>query len=239
MSLAPLPLLDNLLTESLRPNRYRLIGVLLSATLVFLFGLYDDFKGSGASWKLAVLTIAASVLYLWGVGITGVSIPFLGSIALPPVLGFALTILWVVGISNAYNLIDGMDGLAAGAGLFATLVLLMVSLVQGVTAVTVITLVMAGSLIGFLRYNFNPASIFLGDSGALLIGFSLAALSMLGAQKASTAVAVAIPLMAFGLPLVDTVFTMVRRFVSVSRSFRAIKNTSITSCSNEAGRSVM
>jgi UDP-GlcNAc:undecaprenyl-phosphate GlcNAc-1-phosphate transferase len=106
---------------------------------------------------------------------------------LPPVLGFALTILWVVGISNAYNLIDGMDGLAAGAGLFATLVLLIVSLAQGNAAVTVVTLVLAGSLIGFLRYNFNPASIFLGDSGALLIGFSLAALSMLGAQKASTA----------------------------------------------------
>jgi UDP-GlcNAc:undecaprenyl-phosphate GlcNAc-1-phosphate transferase len=214
LSLAPLPLLDNLLTASLRPGRHGLIGIFLSGTLVFLFGLYDDFRGSGAVWKLSVLVIAATILYLWGVGIHGISVPFVGSIALPPTLGFALTILWVVGISNAYNLIDGMDGLAVGAGLFATLVMLIVSFAQGNVAVTVLALALSGSLIGFLRYNFNPASIFLGDSGALLIGFSLAALSMLGAQKASTAVAVAIPLMAFGLPIVDTGFTMARRFIS-------------------------
>jgi UDP-GlcNAc:undecaprenyl-phosphate GlcNAc-1-phosphate transferase len=214
ISLAPLPLVANLLTESLRPSKHRLIGIFISASLVFLFGVYDDFRGSGAIWKLSVLGLAASVLYFWGIGISGISMPFVGSIALPPALGFAFTIIWVVGVSNAYNLIDGMDGLAAGAGLFATLVMLIVSFAQGNIAVAVLTLTLSGALIGFLRYNFNPASIFLGDSGALLIGFSLAALSMLGAQKASTAVAVAIPLMAFGLPIVDTGFTMVRRFIS-------------------------
>ncbi|MFN2578952.1 MAG: glycosyltransferase family 4 protein [Pyrinomonadaceae bacterium] len=214
ISLGPLPFLDNLLTESLRPSGHRLMGILISATLVFLFGLYDDFRGSGAIWKLFILGLAAGVLYWWGIGINGISIPFVGSIALPPVLGFVLTILWVAGVSNAYNLIDGMDGLAAGAGLFATLVMLIVSFAQGNIAVAVLTLTLSGALIGFLRYNFNPASIFLGDSGALLIGFLLATLSMVGAQKASTAVAVAIPVMAFGLPIVDTSFTMVRRFIS-------------------------
>ena len=214
LTLAPLSLLDNLLTESLRTSRSRIIGVLVSATLVFLFGLYDDFRGSHAELKFAALSVAATVLYFWGVSITAVSIPFAGAIQLPPLLGYALTVFWIVGISNAYNLIDGMDGLAAGAGLFATLVMLVVSFIQGNSAVTVLTLAMAGGLIGFLRYNFNPASIFLGDCGALFIGFALAALSILGAQKATTAVAVAIPMMAFGLPIIDTIFTIARRFIS-------------------------
>ena len=213
-TLATLTLINNLLTESLRTSRFRLMGVLTSATLVFLFGLYDDFRGSGAALKFAALTVGATVLYFWGVSITAVSIPFVGSINLPPLVGYLVTVLWIVGISNAFNLIDGMDGLAAGAALFATLVMLVVSFVQGNVAVTVLTLAMTGALIGFLRYNFNPASIFLGDCGALFIGFTLASLSILGAQKASTVVAVAIPMMAFGLPIIDTSFTMIRRFIS-------------------------
>jgi hypothetical protein len=143
-----------------------------------------------------------------------VTVPFVGSFELPPVLGFGVTLLWVVGISNAFNLIDGLDGLATGASLFAALVMLGVSLVNGRTLVTVVSIALVGALIGFLRYNFNPASIFLGDSGALFIGFLLAALSVTGTQKASTVVAVAIPLMAFALPVIDTGFTIARRLVS-------------------------
>ena len=214
VTLASLSLVENLLTDSLRTSRRSLIQVLGTATLVFLFGLYDDFRGSRAALKFAALTVAATVLYFWGISITAVSIPFVGSIKLPPLLAYAFTVIWIVGISNAFNLIDGLDGLAAGAGLFATIVMLIVSFVQGNIGVTVLTLALTGALIGFLRYNFNPASIFLGDCGALFIGFTLAALSMLGAQKASTAVAVAIPMMAFGLPIIDTSFTMVRRFIS-------------------------
>jgi hypothetical protein len=120
----------------------------------------------------------------------------------------------VVGISNAFNLIDGLDGLAAGASLFAALVMLAVSFMIGNVFVTVFALAFAGALIGFLRYNFNPASIFLGDSGSLFIGFTLGALSVISSQKASTVVAVAIPLMAFGLPIIDTGFTIVRRFIA-------------------------
>lgn len=214
VTLTSLALIKNLLTESLMGNRARLLGVLASATVVFLFGLFDDFRGSRAAWKFAALTVGATVLYFSGVSITAVSIPFVGSISLPPLIGYLVTVLWIVGISNAFNLIDGMDGLAAGAALFATLVMLVVSFVQGNVAVTVLTLAMTGALIGFLRYNFNPASIFLGDCGALFIGFTLAALSILGAQKASTVVAIAIPMMAFGLPIIDTSFTLIRRFIS-------------------------
>lgn len=213
-TLAPLPLLDNLLTEAVKPAWQKLLGVIASATMVFLFGVYDDFKGSKASLKFIALSLAATVLYFSGVSISGISIPFFGSVNLPPLLGFVFTLVWIVGISNAFNLIDGMDGLAAGAGLFATLVMLVVSFVQGNVAVTILTLALTGALIGFLRYNFNPASIFLGDCGALFVGFTLASLSILGAQKASTAVAVAIPMMAFGLPIIDLSFTVIRRFIS-------------------------
>src|SRR6185503_16227308 len=116
-------------------------------------------------------------------------------------------------ISNAFNLIDGMDGLASGASLFAAIVMLIVSLILGQPLITVFSIVLCGCLIGFLPYNFHPASIFLGDSGALFIGFMLAALSVLGTQKASTAVAVTIPIIAFGVPVFDTGLSIVRRFI--------------------------
>jgi UDP-GlcNAc:undecaprenyl-phosphate GlcNAc-1-phosphate transferase len=119
-----------------------------------------------------------------------------------------------VGIANAFNLIDGLDGLATGAALFSSLVILAVSFAQGQPLMIVFSLILCGTLAGFLRYNFNPASIFLGDSGALFVGFSLAALSVLGSQKATTAVAVVIPILAFGLPVVDTGVTIARRLIS-------------------------
>jgi membrane associated rhomboid family serine protease len=119
-----------------------------------------------------------------------------------------------VGIANAFNLIDGMDGLASGAALFSSLVILIISISQGQPLMTVVALVLCGALAGFLRYNFNPASIFLGDSGALFVGFTLAALSVLSAQKATTTVAIVIPILAFGFPVVDTAMTMGRRLIS-------------------------
>lgn len=214
LTLATLPLIDNLVTESFRTYSGNLTAVVASSTLVFLFGLFDDLFGAKAKWKFIAQGAAGALLYFLGGRIEALSIPFMGSVELPPILGFGVTLLWVIGISNAFNLIDGVDGLAAGAGLFASLVMLAVSFLLGNVLVTIITLVFSGVLIGFLRYNFNPASIFLGDSGSLLIGFTLAALSVVSSQKASTVVAVAIPLMACGLPIIDMGFTIVRRFIS-------------------------
>ena len=154
-------------------------------------------------------------LFFWmGGRIDALSVPFVGSVQLPPVLSYVITILWLVGIANAFNLIDGVDGLASGAALFASLVILVVSVAQARPLMIVVALVLCGSLAGFLRYNFNPASIFMGDSGALFVGFMLAALSVLGTQKAATAVAVVVPILAFGFPVVDTAMTMGRRMVS-------------------------
>lgn len=212
--LGVLPFFHNLLTESLGGYSRQFVAVAFSSTLVFLFGLFDDLHGASARWKFAAQAAGATTLYYLGSHIEAATIPFLGSVPLPPVVSFALTLLWVVGISNAFNLIDGLDGLATGASLFAALVLLGVAFFVGHTLTIVIALALCGALIGFLRYNFNPASIFLGDSGALFIGFLLAALSLISSQKASTAVAVAIPLMAFGLPVIDTGFAIVRRLIS-------------------------
>lgn len=221
ITLATLPLVDNLVTQELRTNVPRLLAVLVPATLVFLFGVYDDLRGTDARLKFIAQGSASVLLYLMGGRVEALTIPFVGSVELPTAISFVLTVVWTVGITNAFNLIDGMDGLAGGAALFASLVMLAVALMLGHPLVVVVTLALAGALIGFLRYNFNPASIFLGDSGSLFIGFTLAALSVQGAQKASTAVAVAIPVLAFGLPIIDTSFSMMRRFMSGRPLFQA------------------
>ncbi|HEX8140319.1 MAG TPA: MraY family glycosyltransferase [Pyrinomonadaceae bacterium] len=214
LTLASISLLDNLVTQSLRAQWRNLFVLLLPATLLLLLGAYDDLHNTSPRIKLIAQTLAGILFYLMGGRIEGLTVPFVGHVGLPFVISLILTVVWIVGISNAFNLIDGMDGLATGAALFASIIMLVVSFNSGNTLVIVMTLVLSGTLIGFLRYNFNPASIFLGDSGSLFVGFMLAALSVLGMQKASTAVAVAIPLMAFALPVIDTAFTVVRRLLS-------------------------
>lgn len=214
IALSILGLVNNLLTQALRPNLKEILVFLVCGFLVLLLGIYDDLRGANATVKFTGLAAVTVLFYALGGRIEHLSIPFIGGVNLHPVLGFLVTMVWVVGIANAFNLIDGVDGLATGSALFSSLVLLTVSLLQGRAMVAVCALVLTGALAGFLRYNFNPASIFLGDSGSLLVGFSLAALSILGSQKASTAVAVAIPILAFGLPVVDTGVAIARRFVS-------------------------
>jgi UDP-GlcNAc:undecaprenyl-phosphate/decaprenyl-phosphate GlcNAc-1-phosphate transferase len=214
VALSVLPLVKNLLTQTLRPELRAITVFLICGFLVLSLGVYDDLRGTNASVKFLGLAVVTVLFYFLGGRIEGLSIPFVGNVALHPIVGFLLTIVWVVGITNAFNLIDGIDGLASGSALFSSLVLLTVSLIQGNAPVAVMALVLSGALAGFLRYNFNPASIFLGDSGSLFVGFSLAALSVQGSQKASTAVAVAIPIFAFGLPMVDTSVAVARRFLS-------------------------
>ncbi len=211
-ALAVLLLVDNMVTRSLWAERSKILVALMPAMLVFLVGVYDDLRGISPRTKFVAQGLAAAIFFALGGRIEILSASFIGAVELPGPLSFVLTVLWIVAVTNAFNLIDGIDGLAAGAGLFASLVMIAVSIVAGHQFVTVIALAMAGALIGFLRYNFNPASIFMGDSGSLFIGFTLATLSVQGTQKASTAVAVAIPLLAFGLPIIDTSLTLLRRF---------------------------
>lgn len=213
LALATLPLVSNLLTQSLRSYTTELLVALVPATLVLLLGVYDDLRGTNATVKFLCLGVIAVLFYWMGGRIEVLAVPFVGAVYLHPVVGFFITVFWLVGIANAFNLIDGMDGLAPGAALFSSIVILVVSLAQENPLMIVVSLVLCGALAGFLRYNFNPASIFLGDSGALFVGFLLAALAVLGTQKATTAVAVLTPILAFGLPVVDTGVTMARRMI--------------------------
>jgi UDP-GlcNAc:undecaprenyl-phosphate/decaprenyl-phosphate GlcNAc-1-phosphate transferase len=213
-ALSMLPFLDNLLTQTLSGMKSEFLTLLIPATLVLLLGGYDDLRGTNAVVKFVGLGLIASLFYAMGGRIDALSIPLLGSVQLAPLASFVITVVWLVGIANAFNLIDGLDGLASGTALFSSLVILGVSVSQERTLTIVVALVLCGALAGFLRYNFNPASIFLGDSGSLFTGFLLAALSVLGTQKATTAVAIVVPILAFGFPVVDTAMTMGRRMLS-------------------------
>ncbi|HKZ81289.1 MAG TPA: MraY family glycosyltransferase [Pyrinomonadaceae bacterium] len=198
-----------------------LLRLLVPATIIFFFGLYDDLRGTGAKLKFAVQILAGTLFYLMGGRIDAISVPFVGHLDLPVVLGYAFTVFWIVLVTNALNLIDGMDGLAAGTALLASAIIFVVALFLDHPLVALITLAICGAVTGFLRFNFNPASIFLGDSGSLFIGFMLAALSLKGSQKASTTVAVVVPLMIFGLPLMDTGLAVFRRFINRRPLFNA------------------
>ncbi len=198
----------------------KMVTILVPAGLIFLLGVYDDLRGLGPYVKFAVQGVAASMLYAGGLRIVNIPVIF-GDRPLPWFVGLAFTIAWVLAITNAFNLIDGLDGLAAGSALFSAMVAFVVALLNGQPVVELMTIALAGSILGFLRFNFNPATIFLGDSGSLFIGFLLSAMALLGAQKAPTIVAVAIPIVSFGLPILETVLSVIRRLISGRPVFTA------------------
>jgi UDP-GlcNAc:undecaprenyl-phosphate/decaprenyl-phosphate GlcNAc-1-phosphate transferase len=197
-----------------------LLTILGPAALVFLLGVYDDLHGAGPYFKFSIQAVAATLLFTGGLRIVNIPVLF-GDRTLPWYIGLPFTVLWVLAITNAFNLIDGLDGLAAGSALFSTMVAFVVALLNGPSLVTVMTIALAGAILGFLRYNFNPATIFLGDSGSLFIGFVLSAMALAGAQKAPTIVAVAIPVVSFGLPILETALSIIRRLISGRPVFTA------------------
>ena len=201
---------------ALRP----LLTILPPAVLIFFLGVYDDVRTAGPYFKFFVQAIAGAMLFGGGLRILDLPILF-GTHHFAWFTGLPLTILWVIAITNAFNLIDGLDGLAAGSALFSTLVVFVVALLGNLSLISLIALALAGAILGFLRYNFNPATIFLGDCGSQFIGFMLSALALYGAQKAPTIIAVAIPVVSFGLPILETSLSVVRRFISGRPVFTA------------------
>jgi UDP-GlcNAc:undecaprenyl-phosphate/decaprenyl-phosphate GlcNAc-1-phosphate transferase len=197
-----------------------LLRIYLPACLIFCLGIYDDLRGAGPYVKFAVQAIAAVILFLGGMRILDLPLIF-GQHSLPWFLDLPLTVLWVVAVTNAFNLIDGLDGLAAGSALFSTVVFFVVALVNQSWLGALMSITLAGAILGFLRFNFNPATIFLGDSGSLFIGFVLSALALAGAQKAPTFVAIAIPVVSFGLPILETLLSVLRRLISGRPIFTA------------------
>ena len=193
-------------------SQWRVLATLLvPATLVLLVGVYDDLAGVTPWQKLSVEFLAAALV--WWAGFRIGHFPVLGY-HVNDVLSFLLTALWVVAVTNSLNLIDGLDGLAAGISLFVTCSVFVVSLLQANHFVCTLTITLAGALLGFLKFNFAPAKIFLGDTGSLFLGFFLGVLAIQTSQKSSTLLAIVVPFLAFGLPLLDTALAVLRRFLS-------------------------
>jgi UDP-GlcNAc:undecaprenyl-phosphate/decaprenyl-phosphate GlcNAc-1-phosphate transferase len=202
------------------PSIRTLLIILAPGTLIFLLGIYDDIYSIAPFTKFAVQAVAAIMLFAGGLRILDLPVLF-GARHLPWPIGLPITVLWVIGITNAFNLIDGLDGLAAGSAVFSTMVVFVVAIFNGSSLVSLLTIALAGAILGFLRFNFNPATIFLGDCGSLFIGFMLSALAMVGSEKSPTAIAVAIPLVSFGLPILETTLSVLRRLIGGRPVFKA------------------
>ncbi len=198
----------------------RALGLVLGGLAIAALGLYDDLRGSGAGKKFAVQFAVAGAMYWLGFRIGEIATPFglqldLGWLGLP------FTLLWIVGVMNAMNLIDGLDGLAGGVAFIAVATTFVISLQNGQPLMMLAMASLGGALLGFLRYNFNPATVFMGDTGSMFLGFVLAASAIRTNEKASTAVAMLIPIVILGLPIGDTLLSMTRRAVRGQPMFRS------------------
>ncbi len=193
---------------------------IVGGVLIFLVGLVDDVRGLGAAPKLLVEVLAAAIMMAAGLLIERVTV--LGHTWMLGWLAYPITAAWLVGVTNAFNLIDGVDGLAPGIAALAGAACGAILIVRGHTPEAMLLAAFVGAMLGFLVYNFEPASIFLGDSGSLVAGFLLAATAIAGWQKGATALASAVPLLIFALPLADAASTLVRRVLARPDSGRSL-----------------
>lgn len=192
------------------------IAIMLGATVIAIGGFLDD-KFDIKPWqKLAFQIVATVIVLAFGLKIEILTNPFSDNNPFINIelLAIPITILWVVGITNAFNLIDGLDGLSAGVALISSATIFIIAILNNRMEAATLTLILCGAIGGFLPYNFNPASIFMGDTGAQLLGFLLATISIEGAIKSATAFALAVPILTLGLPIYDTIFAMIRRKVN-------------------------
>lgn len=201
-------------------NFKMLWAIVAASTILLAVGLVDDIRGVSATKKLIWQVLATLIVIFAGVEISFVSSPFngiwpMGLLAIP------LTVLWVVGITNAMNLIDGLDGLAAGVTAISCATLFFVALRTHQLGAAFLLLALGGAVLGFLRYNFYPAKIFLGDSGSMLLGFVLATSAILGVFKTTLVVALIVPVLILGVPIFDTLFAIARRLKDKKHPFEA------------------
>lgn len=197
--------------------------LIIAIFIIFIMGIYDDIKGADAVKKILFQVVVAIIIFIGGFKIAEISIPFIGGKSLGfNIFSFLITILWVVGITNAVNIIDGINGLAVGISFFAALSLGVLALLSSQYQMAAFIAVLLGSIIGFYPHNFPRAKIYLGDSGSLTIGFILAALSMTTThRKISLAAALTIPLIILFLPILETFVTIIRRISKKQNIFQA------------------
>jgi len=188
-------------------------GLFVGGTIIIAVGVVDDMCNLPAKVKLVGQILAASILVLYGLKVEWATNPLGGMLYLGK-LSIPITIFWVVGITNTLNFIDGLDGLAAGIAAIAAFAMMLVNLSVGQLNGALVMALLSGAAIGFLPYNFNPAKIFMGDTGAMFLGFILSAVAIEGAVKSATAIALIVPILALGLPIFDTAFAILRRFIN-------------------------
>lgn len=191
-----------------------MVPVMVGCTMIYILGAVDDLKNLRPLVKLLGQILCASVSFAMGL-----RIPFItnyfgeGNMVFGEVACYVMTVLWLISITNAVNLIDGLDGLAAGISAISALCIGFVAFIHGHYVPTVGMMVIAGAALGFLPYNFHPARIFMGDGGSQLLGFAIAAMSILGTVKSAAVVVVAIPAIVLGLPIFDTIMAIIRRVI--------------------------
>jgi len=190
-------------------------GMMLTIALVIVLGLgiFDDLRPRTPTQKLIVQLVAGTLAYTAGFHFGAVTDPLGRGLLNLGIFDYPATLLWIVGITNAFNLIDGLDGLAGGVAVIASFTIFGIALLKNDLSTAIMALIMAGAVVGFLRYNFNPARIFLGDSGSLFLGFALAVFSLQSSTKGSTALAILVPILSLGLPIMDTLLSMLRRLL--------------------------
>ncbi|MCK4518943.1 MAG: undecaprenyl/decaprenyl-phosphate alpha-N-acetylglucosaminyl 1-phosphate transferase, partial [Candidatus Omnitrophica bacterium] len=208
---------------ALTTDRNLLIGLLIGASAIVLLGVYDDIKNVPALLKLAGQVAVASIVYYYGFRIEeffGLSVdtPFL------KLLSYFVTVGWIVGAINAINLLDGLDGLACGITAIVAVFLFTASFIDGNYMLCFLTAALAGSCLGFLPYNLYPASIFMGDTGSMLLGLVLALVAIESSQKSTTIIAILVPMIAMAVPLIDTFLSILRRLIKKKPLFKADKN---------------
>ena len=201
----------------------KLIGFLFGIIILSFVCYFDDIKGIHPLVKLTGQIAAASVVVAFGIRINNLNIPFLeGNLILNNVFSIVLTIGWIVGITNAINLIDGLDGLSTGIAIISSICLLIIFALNGSPLIAIILITaLVGALVGFLPFNFNPAKTFLGDIGSNFIGFTLSIVSILGIAKTATAFVIVLPIIVLGLPIFDTLSAIVRRLIK-GKSLKAV-----------------
>ncbi|HWQ79813.1 MAG TPA: MraY family glycosyltransferase [Anaerovoracaceae bacterium] len=197
------------------PFNAQLMGVIAGGTLIFFVGIIDDLRSLPAKVKLGCQILCAFILFEFSVRINFIGNPFgEGYYYFPWIVSLLVTVVWIVGITNTINLIDGLDGLAGGVALIASVSIAYIAYIHGRTEACMAMLAIAGAALGFLKFNFNPAKIFMGDGGALFLGFMLAGLSVISPMKSATMLATVVPVLVLGLPIFDTAFAILRRLVN-------------------------
>ncbi|WP_087973576.1 glycosyltransferase family 4 protein [Oceanobacillus rekensis] len=197
----------------LQPEHPQMTAVIIGACIMLMTGLLDDTFDLKPIYKLLGQTAAAVVVVSSGLIIDKLTMPFFGTVYLDEI-GYIITILWIVGASNAINLIDGLDGLAAGVSTIALSSILVMAIMDYRIVVAYLCIILIGSCLGFLYHNFYPAKIFMGDTGALFLGYSIAVISMLGLFKNVALFSFIIPIIVIAVPIFDTVFAIIRRAIN-------------------------